>query len=343
MQVLFMCVSLFKSINLRIGEGMFLVKRIMLGILVVLVSLPILGAAYHQVISVRNKDRYPAPGVFVQTNDAKLHMVCKGQGTPTIFLDSGIGADATLTWKSLAEDLSKKTKTCYYDRAGYGWSEAPSRERTLENLVDDFTMLVSSEANGDDVILVAHSFSGPIIRTYAHRNPDNIVGMVFVDTDHEDRFKRFPAGSLPRHDDPLRKYGPYVGLGRLLASSFIPPQVGLDEAERQRYAEQWSHAKYHNAVISEGVSAMEAGGESLEGLGYNFKGIPLVVLSQSLVEEFPDYPEFVEFSKIWADLQRELAGLSDDTTHITLDNVGHNIPNEQPNAVIDAVKLLLER
>ncbi len=72
--------------------------------------------------------------------------------------------------------------------------------------------------------------------------------------------------------------------------------------------------------------------------------LPLVVISRS-----PDSPLFAagtpplptetnaRLLQIWQDLQVELAGLSTNSTHVMAVRAGHQIPNEEPALVVDAI------
>lgn len=49
-------------------------------------------------------------------------MYCVGEGSPTIVLESGFGGGTAATWMQLQPRLGALTRTCSYDRAGYGFS-----------------------------------------------------------------------------------------------------------------------------------------------------------------------------------------------------------------------------
>ncbi|TFG73625.1 MAG: hypothetical protein E4H27_00420 [Anaerolineales bacterium] len=61
-----------------------------------------------------------------------------------------------------------------------------------------------------------------------------------------------------------------------------------------------------------------------------------------LIYSHPDIP--LAWSKkldsIWPDLMEEIAALSSNSTLIIMKNTSHNIPKENPNSVVDAVRLL---
>jgi pimeloyl-ACP methyl ester carboxylesterase len=56
---------------------------------------------------------------------SRLSMYCIGRGSPTIILESGFGGTAA-TWMRLQPVLGELTRTCSYDRAGYGFGQLGS-------------------------------------------------------------------------------------------------------------------------------------------------------------------------------------------------------------------------
>ena len=63
---------------------------------------------------------------MIDVGGHRLHLYCVGQGEVTVIVDTG-AADWSLSWLSLQEEMATITRTCVYDRAGLGWSEASTR------------------------------------------------------------------------------------------------------------------------------------------------------------------------------------------------------------------------
>ena len=57
----------------------------------------------------------------------KVFMSCKGEGLPTIVMDSAIGTTSDIYLKLQAK-LAEVTKVCVYDRAGLGLSDRPFQQ-----------------------------------------------------------------------------------------------------------------------------------------------------------------------------------------------------------------------
>src|SRR6266705_3363867 len=66
---------------------------------------------------------YVPPGVMLDVGGRRLHVVCLGNGRPTVLFESGIAA-SSLSWTRVLRDVATFTRACAYDRAGLGWSDS---------------------------------------------------------------------------------------------------------------------------------------------------------------------------------------------------------------------------
>jgi len=119
---------------------------------------------------------------FVVLPDGRrLRAVTAGEGDgPLVVFEAGMSAPAA-SWVHTQREVSARTRTLSYDRAGYGGSDADRQDRTLERIVDDLTGLLDGIGETRPVVLVGHSWGGPVIRLFAERHPRRVAGLVFVD------------------------------------------------------------------------------------------------------------------------------------------------------------------
>jgi len=96
--------------------------RTVLATIAVLGLLPLTGASYEAIASVRDAQDYRASGELIDVGGYRLHLNCTGEGAPTVVLDAGLGG-SSLDWALVQPELSRSTRTCSYDRAGMGWSD----------------------------------------------------------------------------------------------------------------------------------------------------------------------------------------------------------------------------
>jgi hypothetical protein len=117
----------------------------------------------------------------VEIGDGRsLYRVCRGEGSPTIILNSGDGSDAS-EWDPVIMQLAEVTKVCAYDRGGLGHSDPVTGCRHLTDLTGDMAeMLEAAEIPGPYVV-VGSSGGGYITAGFAEEHPDDVVGIVLLD------------------------------------------------------------------------------------------------------------------------------------------------------------------
>src|SRR5215210_3247819 len=161
-----------------------LMRRIgmaLLGLIVVLLTLAVLGALYQAIATERAERAYPPPGEMVDVGGYSLHIRCVGQGSPTVLLDSGMGMFSA-QWVRVQREVSGTTRVCAYDRAGMGWSEMGPDPRDAKQITSELHTLLSKAGIEGPYVLVGHSLGGISMQTYANRYPDQVAGVVLVDS-----------------------------------------------------------------------------------------------------------------------------------------------------------------
>jgi pimeloyl-ACP methyl ester carboxylesterase len=138
------------------------------------------GALYQRVGLTRHRRQFAPPGQLIAVGGHRLHMTCQGAGTPSVLLESGVAA-SSLSWAHVQPAVAAFTRVCAYDRAGLGWSEAPSCPRSFERIVDELCTLADHIGPGQKYVLAGHSFGSFVVRAFAMRRPEQVAGLVLVD------------------------------------------------------------------------------------------------------------------------------------------------------------------
>ncbi|WDG19295.1 alpha/beta fold hydrolase [Microbacterium sp. Clip185] len=105
-----------------------------------------------------------------------------GVGRAVVVFESGMGFSAA-AWGRVVPAVSCFAATVCYDRAGIGASDEDGAPRTLVRLADDLGALLAAETR--PLILVGHSWGGPIVRTLAARRTLDVRALVLVDQTDE--------------------------------------------------------------------------------------------------------------------------------------------------------------
>lgn len=109
-----------------------------------------------------------------------VHIVCSGQGTPTVVLEAGMGSMSS-QWAWIQPGIAKFTRVCAYDRAGAGWSQAARGPRDADHIAADLEALLQTTGQTPPYVVVGHSLGGVFARVFASRNPSSVAGLVLID------------------------------------------------------------------------------------------------------------------------------------------------------------------
>ncbi len=280
-----------------------------------LVALAAAGAIYQAIATVNDRSALPPPGMMVDVGGHRLHILCMGNaapGGPTVILEAGT-AGSSPAWALVQTALAPTMRACAYDRAGNGWSEVGPAPRDGRAIVGDLHALLAAAQIEGPYILAGHSFGGLYIRAYRDVFPDEVVGMVLVDSSHPDQFARSPkrSGEIAAAMNILRlaPWLAHVGLLRLTGlaegDAFdLPPKA---RAELSAFAALPGQARTARAELS-AFSDLSARLHDAAGLG----DLPLEVLSAGKDAEAD-----------WPALQAELATLSTNSRAVTIPTANH--------------------
>lgn len=121
---------------------------------------------------------------LVDVGGRRMNIICSGNGSPTVILDAGLGADAT-AWRLVQPVIARHTRVCSYDRAGMGFSDPTTSPRDAAAVVSDLHALLRGAGIPPPYVLVGWSSAGLYTRLYADRYPNDVVGLVQVDPTSE--------------------------------------------------------------------------------------------------------------------------------------------------------------
>lgn len=110
-----------------------------------------------------------------------LYVRCTGEGSPTVVMEGGDG-DTNSSYAFAESSIARVARTCVYDRANLGLSDPAPGPRQLSDFVEDLRSLLQSAEIPGPYVLVGTSGGGFITAGYASAHPEEVAGMVFIDT-----------------------------------------------------------------------------------------------------------------------------------------------------------------
>ena len=305
----------------KIGKWLF---RLLILLLVLLAA----GFVFQSCSERRDLEAFPIRGSLVDIGSHKLHLHCIGDGTPTVIMEAGLG-NMVLSWVDVQPGLAQTTRVCSYDRAGYGHSEPGPFPRSGSQIVDEFDRLVSAAGLQPPFILVGHSNGALYSRLYERVNPEKVAGLVLVDPNPEN------APDCPVLPSATRSiYGSLValsdfGVPRMLLPFLFPVPTDIRPEVGEEFSALRSRGQFLRALLSETDETCALVSQARDS-GKPTPGLPVTMLSA----DRKDADDVNKLHEAWAD---SVPG----ARFRIIENSGHWIQRDAPDAVINAVETII--
>jgi pimeloyl-ACP methyl ester carboxylesterase len=200
-------------------------RRLVLYPVIATLALAAVGGGYQTVATAADARAYPMPGHVFDVGGHRLHLHCTGSGTPTVILQPGLG-EMSSNMALIAPAVARDTRVCVYDRAGRGWSEPADAPQDATQIATDLHALLQRADVDGPYVLAGHSFGGRYVLTYAARYPDEVAGMVLIDTTP-------PASGTGLTVAPPGLRDSYDAVGRVAALASATARLGAARLQSQ--------------------------------------------------------------------------------------------------------------
>jgi pimeloyl-ACP methyl ester carboxylesterase len=249
-----------------------------------------------------------------------LYLRCWGRPVPdepTILLLAGSGP-TTSSWEPMAVDLATdRHHLCAYDRLGVGRSAAVfDAPRSTKDQVDDLVALLDAADLQEPVVVVAHSLGSFPAVGLVDRAPDRVAGVVLVDP-----------------------WAPRVSAARRAALPPSRPDESPELAAERTFLNDYLYDPTQNpehlllADNEEEVTVM------LDKPGPIFGDLPVVLLQAPQLPFLPGLTHRYHEANVAAIAagNEEFVAESRRGTLLKVEDTGHNIQDDQPEVVMDAI------
>jgi len=262
------------------------------------------------------RNTYSAIGEYADLETYQAHYYSKGDGEVAFVFITGSGTPCAYTdFYALQNKLSTMGQTITFDHAGSGWSTDTETARTIENLVNELSVLINTVAPNKPIYLLCHSLGSLEAIGYAQAHPERVAGIIFLDSgcpefysaDSELLAKTMNRGSAFIRTVGINRLFGELGLllpiyGENIRNRQLPDNLkSLDKAMYYRFTGNSSSLNTLK-LINENATKVLAG----PSLGQ----IPILVLSS-------------DNGNAWNDVQMQLASWSESSKQITVNDSEH--------------------
>ncbi len=289
-----------------------------------------LGATYETVREAQERSAHAAPGDLVDVGAHRLHINCAGTGRPTVVLEAGLDQASTVMAGWMAPAVTPTSRVCVYDRAGKGWSDpAPAGADPLA-VVTDLHTLLDRHGEAGPFVLAGHSSGGVYVQAYAATYPDDVAGLVLIDSQPRTALTDLPGYSgdyeALRKASGIAQPAARFGLMRLISNTVggtLPEPVRTQERAFGSTAGQARSTRDELAVLP---TVMERA-QTLTSLGD--KPVAIVTAEQEAMDG-------------WLPLQAEMADLSTNSSQRSVPDATHSSIVEDEHDAAHASRAILD-
>jgi pimeloyl-ACP methyl ester carboxylesterase len=245
-------------------------------------------------------------GLF-EVNGRHLFLSCVGRGEPTVVLVGGLSSD----WTEVQAPVSATTRACSYDKPNVlgSRSEHAPTPRDAAGMAAELAALLDAAAVPDPYVIVGHSDGGMVAQLLAGAHPDQIAGIVLVDSAHEDQDLR--AAELARSQLPPEEAEALIaGMTATLPRLVDPEQHDYGRSRAELRASRTTAPLPH---------------------------VPMTVLVHGLpLDNIP--PQLAElYEPIWQEMQRQVAALVPGANYQVVAGTTHDIHGDRPDIVANTI------
>lgn len=319
----------------------------------------------YQAIAILNENRTPPPGQRIDIGGYKLHLYGSPGVNPTdsevleeardlkprIILDHSLGG---VEGYLLIDKLSELAPVYAYDRAGYGWSDFSPHRRTSDRIVEELDTLLTQAKIQPPYLLVGDSFGSYNMRLYAHRFPQKVIGLVLTDGLHESGMLKMPWPLKLVHYFFISGFlmsivGSALGIIRVLRTiglfHLIKPSLRRCHPRAIEAVTRSFCRPKHWITMTQELWHMATSGQQIK-VADDLRDLPLVSIKARgffLPSLVMSLLPLAMMDRLRDGMHERLLQLSTNSIQLNADDSDHFVWVEQPQVMIEAVRLILDQ
>lgn len=282
-----------------------------------------------------------------------IHLFCAGGGSPTVILTAGF-SDWSAQWGKVFAPIAAHTRTCSWDRAGYGFSGPGTLPQDVQHTTADLEAALKAADVTGPYVMVGHSMGGFESLLFTDKHRDAVVGMVLVDPSipGQARLVKAAAPKFSLAQDQMGEQYIQKKTGcaaRIESGKLTPGSADPDNCfsynpdypkELQDALQQLDRnpARWKTRVSA--MTELKRNSEEVENPQRNYGAMPLRVLGSSDLGEMPTnfdaatLAQAPAFEAVFLRGHEALAALSSRGSHVVVPGTTHYIQLIKPEVVI---------
>lgn len=315
-------------------------------ILIAALLLLLAGFVYQWFGEREDRQVFVAPGQLVEVEGHRMHVYAeekpgKGMNEPTVVLIAGWATpNPYANFSPVYEKLKGKASFAVVERFGYGYSDVTDEDRDIDEITKELHEALEKAGVRPPYVLVPHSLGVLESIHFAQLYPDEVKGMVMIDTGSPEFYETFPSRVV---QSQLQRIAIKSGMVRALyhvngfAEKVAAGRNGLklltpEMKEQDRLA---TLLVANNQNVTDEMREMHTNARKVVEQKAKLD-LPMTILVADHLGEISEERMDVQrqFGESWSDDPR--------TQVIVVQDSGHSMPAYQPQAIADAVLDLVE-
>lgn len=338
------------------GKG---ARDLLAGAIIAVMSVLAAGVASAADAGIALED-YAKAGTLIRLPSGRaLNIRCIGAGSTTVVLTAGAG-EQSLTWRAFQGELSKSSRVCAWDRAGFGFSDPSAEVQDTDHTTNDLEALLAGAKIRPKYLLVGHSLGGYETLMFAFRHPKDVAGIVLFDPSAPFQNRRLKTAAPATYEvfdtfqqkqlATLKSCIDWLGSqsheSEVRENCLSPPESAYPDALNKSLARWERNAAAQKDMLSllDGVFT-DQDSKELERARTHLGSMPLIVLTAGTPPPIPlkddAMAQLPALQAEWSKLHDEIASLSTHGANRKVPGAGHYIYLDRPEVALAAVREVL--